>query len=229
MDLRIKRNIIPTRLLTAIVALIFSMSVSAQVSEPFDPSGDPYPDYLEEIYMDMDFEPNLATPVVPKTALKALSEYQIRQAKQLMHRMTVDMFRDDDVFVVSIPSDDLFLPNDTLLSKYAHESLSPLLPLMKDPYKYKIVVAVHTDDTGSEEYREDLSRERLNSIYDWMMDEIDKGQISEDIIIIPFSMASNDPIVENDTRDHRQENRRVEFYFVPGPELIRQAESGQLK
>lgn len=190
---------------------------------------DPYPDYLEETFMDMDFEPNLLTPPVPKTVIKEVAAYQKKTALGLKSKILVDIMRDDDVFVATIPTDDLFLPNDTLLHSYAARKLDIVAGLMKDPYMYKVVIAIHTDDTGSEYYREKLSLARLNSIYDWIMDAIDEGTIPEEIVIIPFSMGSNEPLVANDTRKHRKENRRLEFYFIPGPKMIELAKEHLLK
>lgn len=179
--------------------------------------------------MDMDFEPNLMTPKVPAEAQKAVSSYINKVGKSLKNKYTIDITRNNDVFVVVVPTDDLFLPNDTLFSKDADRILTPVLDLMKDPYMYKIVVALHTDDTGSEGYRQNLSTSRIYSVYDWLMDEIDEGKISEDIVIVPYAMGSNMPLVSNDTRKNRKENRRLEFYFIPGPKLIENALNKKLK
>lgn len=192
-------------------------------------NGQLYPGYNEETFMDMDFDPNLLTPEVPAAARNTIADYMRKTANSMKSAYIIDLMRDDEVLIVSIPTDEVFLPNDTLLSEYASKQLDPLLRLMSDPYMYKIVVAVHTDDTGSEHYRDMLSTARLNSIYDWFMDEIDAGKLSEDLIIIPFSMASSDPIQLNDTRAHRRENRRLEFYFIPGPKMIDLALKRQLK
>ena len=68
---------------------------------------------------------------------------------------------------------------------------------MKNPMMYKIVLAVHTDDTGSELYRDELSTSRLNSVYDWFMLAVESGQIQENLIIIPFAMSSTMPLADN--------------------------------
>lgn len=213
-------------LLTVVCSLIFSVNSLAQSADDL-PS--PYPDYQEDEFMDMDFEPNLMTPKVPAEAQKAVSSYINKVGKSLKNKYTIDITRNNDVFVVVVPTDDLFLPNDTLFSKDADRILTPVLDLMKDPYMYKIVVALHTDDTGSEGYRQNLSTSRIYSVYDWLMDEIDEGKISEDIVIVPYAMGSNMPLVSNDTRKNRKENRRLEFYFIPGPKLIENALNKKLK
>ena len=213
-------------LLTVVCSLIFSVNSLAQSADDL-PS--PYPDYQEDEFMDMDFEPNLMTPKVPAEAQKAVSSYINKVGKSLKNKYTIDITRNNDVFVVVVPTDDLFLPNDTLFSKDADRILTPVLDFMKDPYMYKIVVALHTDDTGSEGYRQNLSTSRIYSVYDWLMDEIDEGKISEDIVIVPYAMGSNMPLVSNDTRKNRKENRRLEFYFIPGPKLIENALNKKLK
>lgn len=179
--------------------------------------------------MDMSISENITTPRVPHNVKQAVQRHQKRLAQKLKSRYTVDLMRDDEVIVVCIPTDDLFLPNDTLFSQYALGQIAPLFELMKEPYTYKILLALHTDDTGSELYRQNLATARIYSAYDLMMDAIDQGKISEDIVIIPYAMADTEPLVANDTRKHRKENRRLEIYFIPGPELIENARKGNLK
>lgn len=189
---------------------------------------DPFKGYSEETFMDMDFEPNLATPVVGKKEKSAVVRAVARDAASLNRNYTVDLMRDNEVFVVTIPTDKLFAPNDTLLLPAASRLLDGLIAPMRNPLKYKIVLAVHTDNTGSETYRQSLSTTRLNSVYDWFMNRIDAGTISDRLIIIPFSMGSLMPLEMNDSRAHRAANRRLEVYFVPGPALIDEAHRRKL-
>ncbi|MCC8070729.1 MAG: OmpA family protein [Bacteroidales bacterium] len=191
----------------------------------------PYQGYSEEVFMDMEFEPNLATPVVPAKEKKAIVDYMARVAENMSRHkdLTVDLMREGEVMVVTVASDLLFLPNDTLLTPAAPGLLKPVLALMTDPMMYKIVLAMHTDDTGSEYYQELLSTSRLNSVYELVLKAIDEGSISEELIVIPFALGSDEPLVPNDTRRHRAENRRLEAYFIPGPKMIEQAHKNLLK
>lgn len=189
---------------------------------------DPYKGYNEETFMDMDFEPNLATPVVGAKEKPAVKRAVRKVADTLKSKYTVDLMRNDEVFIISIPAEDLFLPNDTLLCDRASRILAGITAPMSDPMAYKIVLAMHTDDTGSETYREALSTARLNSVYDWFMQEIESGRLNDTLLIIPFSMAGYMPLAPNDSREHRRENRRLEIYFIPGPSLIKAAHKGLL-
>lgn len=206
--------------------LLTGSNIHAQSKKSKD--NNPYLNYSEEVFMDMDFEPNLTTPIVPEKAKEALKKSVLDTAKKLHVAGNIDLMRDDEVIAVTIPTDRLFYPNDTILTDDADAILRPLLAPIEDPMMFKVVIAVHTDDTGSELYREYLSISRLNSVYDWFMNQIEKGHLNENLIIIPFSMASLMPLQPNDSRKKRSENRRLEIYYVPGPKLIDLANKGLL-
>ena len=208
------RKLLAPGLLGCILALGAAAGAYAQ---------DPYKNYSEEVFMDMDFEPNLTTPVVGAKEKAAVKKAVSRAANGLKGKYTVDLMRDGEVFVVSIPASELFLPNDTLLCPHAAKTLAGVLGTMQNPLAYKILLAMHTDDTGSEKYREALSLARLNSVYDWFVDQVEGGILSDGLIIIPFSMGSSMPVKPNDSMANRSENRRLEIYFVPGPATIKPA------
>lgn len=85
---------------------------------------------------------------------------------------------------------------------------------------YKVVYTVNSDNTGSESYRDALTDARMNTIYDWFWKKIDERKIPEELVIIPESFGSEKPVADNLSRENRRQNRRVEFYFIPGPRLI---------
>lgn len=188
----------------------------------------PYPDYDEFTFIDMDFKQNLATPTVDNHLRKLLAKAVKDEADRFQQKLPdalkkvvgVSLIRDGEVLVVTYPADELFNPNDSLFSKYADRALQTILPLMKDPYRYKVVFAVSTDDTGSESYRYALADARMNSIFDWFEKMMDANKIKEELVVIPEPLASDEPLADNLTRENRRKNRRIEFYFVPGPSLI---------
>lgn len=205
--------------------LVFMMSRSPLQASP-DKYVDPYKDYDETLFMDMDLEQNVMTPAVSQGDHAAVSHYMKRLGTQLTRKgYTVDLTRNDEVIIVTIPSDDLFQPNDTLLSPSAPGLLTPIVSQISgDPAWMKVVYTVHTDNTGSESYNQKLSHARNSSIYDWLL-----PQVNEQLIIIPYEMGDSDPIEPNDTRRGRAANRRVEIFLIPGPKMITQAHSGLLK
>lgn len=213
------------RLIILSAAIITGFALEAQ-----NQAVNPYPDYLEEVYLDMDFDQNLVTPEVPQqlrtsvaAAMRTTAEqFQSHLPEAMKKVIRVDLIRNGEVLIVTYPSEELFNPNDTLLSRYADRALQAILPLMKDPYMYKVMFAVNSDDTGSETYRDNLTEARQYSIYDWFFRNFDNGKIPEDIVVIPQGLGSSRPLPGTDflTTDNRRKNRRVEFYFIPGPKLI---------
>lgn len=207
----------------SIIFLMIAFAVIPMLAK--DDYVDPYKGYDESAYMDMGLEQNVMTPFVGKREHSSVKRYMNRLAQDLAkHHYTVDMTRNDEVIIITIPSDELFLPNDTLLAPTAPAKLSPIVSLHNDPEMIKMVYAVHTDNTGSPTYNMYLSHERNNSIYDWLLDNI-----SEDLIVIPYEFGDTDPLVANDSREGRKENRRLEIYLIPGPKMITLAHKGLLK
>lgn len=207
-------------LLSAILLLILPFGVYSKGKYV-----DPYKDYEESTFMDMDFEQNLLTPEVGPDEHGAIKKYMTRLGENLAKKgYIIDMERNDEVVVVTVPTDDLFLPNDTLLIPSGLKKITPVLTLLSDPEMFKLVYTVNTDNTGSREYNMRLSHQRNNSIYDWLL-----NQVNEDLIIIPFEMGDTAPVEDNHTRTGRAANRRVEFHLIPGPKMITQAHKGLLK
>lgn len=213
-------------LIARIVSLVALLLLAVGVHAASDKYVDPYKDYDETLFMDMDLEQNVMTPAVYSSDKGAVSHYMKRLGTQLARKgYTIDMTRDDEVIIITIPSDELFLPNDTLLAPTAPGRLAPLVAQISgDPAWMKVVYAVHTDNTGSESYNLSLSHARNSSIYDWLL-----PQVNEQLIVIPYEMGDTDPIEANDSRRGRAANRRVEFFLIPGPKMLTQAHSGLLK
>lgn len=187
---------------------------------------DPYADYDESAALDMELEENLATPVVQGPEKEPVKRYMRALAQKLGQKYKVELMRGGEVVVVTIPTDALFQPNDTLLGPDAAAQLRPLLPLFHTPDMFKLVYAVHTDDTGSEAYNDDLSAARSQSIYAWLMED---GRVNQDLFIINYEMGDSRPLAPNDTRARRAANRRLELFLVPGPRLITLAHQGRIK
>ena len=210
-------------LFASLTALTLSVSQPGLTAKAGN--NDPYADYDETVYMDMELEENLKAPAVGEREHAAVKNYMGRLGRDLVQKnYIVDLMRNDEVVLVTIPTDDLFLPNDTLLTPAAPGKLRPIISLLNDPMMFKVVYAVHTDNTGSPTYNLNLSHERNTSIYEWLLD-----QVSEDLIIIPYEFGDTEPLVANDSRKGRKENRRLEIFLIPGPKLITLAQKGALK
>jgi len=87
-------------------------------------------------------------------------------------------------------------------SKIELAELSAILNKYEDT---NIMLAGHTDSTGSEEYNLGLSRQRAQSVADYLtIRNVDQARFSVQ------GFGKSDPIASNDTAEGRAENRRVE-------------------
>src|SRR5690606_31251404 len=82
-----------------------------------------------------------------------------------------------------------------------------LLEVMKEnPGITKLRIEGHTDDRGSSEYNHKLSKDRAEAVAAWLAKHgVDKSRIAT------IGLGEEKPIAANDTPEHREDNRRVEF------------------
>ena len=132
----------------------------------------------------------------------------------------VEIMRDDEVIVITIPASQLFDPNDTVLNEVGKERLKPFLRMLKNPGFYKMLLVMHSDNTGSEMYTLNLTRQRVNAVFDWIEEY---GSVD---YVVPYALGDTDPIVDNNSVENRKRNRRLEIYLVPEKTMIQQAKKG---
>lgn len=168
---------------------------------------------------ELTLEQTLETPAVPAKANAYIRNYMKREALAI-HKLgyKVETMRKGEIVIVTIPADKLFGPNSTELLPTASADLKVFLPYFRVPDKFKVVLAMHTDDSGSDSYLTSLCEERIVALYDYF-DSNAKNTES----LIGYPIASADPLEENNTRVHRATNRRLEIYILPGAALIAEA------
>lgn len=136
---------------------------------------------------------------------------------------TVETFRNKEVLLVTIPAASLFAPNSTELRPDASVLLAPLKRYLKDPDMYSVLMVMHTDNTGSEVYRDHLTEERSKAVADWYAD-----QGADTTYLFPYAFGDDMPLVENNSMSNRERNRRLEVYLVPGKKMLEQAKKGRI-
>lgn len=204
------------RLYRIIALAVVAVAALAIASVSADNLPDPYEEYDKIEHWDLDIDDNIDLPAIPDDLKPAVRKYMKKLREDLLKRnYNVEFERNEEVLVVTIPTDELFLPNDTLLWSRSSRLLDPLKPLFSDPDNFKIVVSVNTDNTGSEAYNMRLSEDREKSINDWFESNSDP-----DLVYIVYGLGDTDPIEPNDTRSGRAANRRIEIYLIPGPKII---------
>lgn len=135
----------------------------------------------------------------------------------------VESFRNKEVLLITIPAHLLFDPNDTELKPGAQEYLTPIKRYLKDPDMFRVMLVMHTDNTGSDEYRDRLTMERVNSVFDWFEDSGANTQY-----LFSYALGDEMPLKPNDSMENRRQNRRLEIYLVPGTKMVQQALKGRI-
>lgn len=135
----------------------------------------------------------------------------------------VEAFRNKEVLLITIPAHLLFDPNDTELKNGAEEYLEPLKRYLREPDMFRVMLVMHTDNTGSEEYRDRLTVERVNSVFDWFEDTGINTKY-----LFSYALGDEMPLKPNDSMENRRQNRRLEVYLIPGKKMVEQAQKGRI-
>lgn len=103
----------------------------------------------------------------------------------------------------------LFEINSAVLTQESREYLNSVAELMKENTKIKILITGYTCDLGSKETNEKYSLMRAESVKYYLKQlGIDEKRITTD------AKADAQPVVPNDSEQHREANRRVGFSII---------------
>lgn len=122
---------------------------------------------------------------------------------------------DNYIIKYTIDASNLFAPNEFNLLNRATEFLGPVLPFLRQNGKYTVVAVMHTDDTGSEEYRDILCENRLLSVSEFF-----DTKLGAKSALVRFSLSDIQPLSPNNSFKNRAKNRRLEIYIAPGPTFL---------
>lgn len=170
--------------------------------------------------LDLSVAENIATPAVPakakpyiKGAMDQLRRYFVKDGFE------ASMLRDGEVLRVTVPCSRLFPPCGVELKPSAAAVLKPFATVVREPAKYKILVTVHTDDTGDDMYADSITAARANAIDDYLW----QLAREEETNVVPYGLGRDEPLAPNKSMAARASNRRVEFIIVPDRELLLQS------
>ena len=176
-----------------------------------------------DIY-ELSLDENIETPEIKNdNQADRIQEFQYDMAVAFKQsNYDVEIMRDDEVIVITIPASQLFEPNDTVLSKLGEAQLKPFLKMIKNPGFYKMLLVMHSDNTGSSEYTLNLTRQRVNNIFDWFEEN---GSVD---YVVPYALGETDPVVDNNSVENRKRNRRLEIFLIPEKTMLQQAKKGNI-
>ncbi|MDS1270082.1 OmpA family protein [Lipingzhangella sp. LS1_29] len=122
--------------------------------------------------------------------------------------------RDGDSETISLHSDVTFDHDEATLSGDAEEIVQEAAKTIEgniDPDATDITVIGHTDSTGSDDYNQDLSEERAETVRELLEEEL-----GDDFTFEVEGRGSGDPIADesgSDEEEAQARNRRVEFSY----------------
>lgn len=162
------------------------------------------------------FDKEFLTPKVPDKQKKRIKELMRHEAEALV-KLGYDVAtdRNGEVVVVTIPASRLFAPNETELSSSANTVLHNFMAYLRHPGKYKMLLKMHSDNTGSEQYNFDISEARVKAVHEYF-----NSKNSGNALLYEFYAGASEPLVAENSRINREKNRRLEIFLLPGPDMV---------
>jgi outer membrane protein OmpA-like peptidoglycan-associated protein len=143
----------------------------------------------------------------------AVGNYMDRQEAKLraeLERTGVSVTRIGNNITLNMPGNITFATNSADLNAGFFEVLNSVALVVNEFDQTVIEVAGHTDNTGSDQYNQQLSERRASAVAAYL----GTRKVRSDRIITVGEGESR-PIASNDTEAGRQQNRRVELTLVP--------------
>lgn len=137
---------------------------------------------------------------------QAEKEKQDLRARLLQQLNTVLATRDSARGLIANMSDVLFKSASFELLPGARERLAKVSGIVLAYPSLKLSVEGHTDSIGTDDYNQQLSEKRAESVREYLVQQ----GISSDTIVAT-GLGKTSPVATNDTPEGRQQNRRVEL------------------
>lgn len=114
---------------------------------------------------------------------------------------------EDNFMQVNIPSDISFATGSSQLTPEFRQVLNKIATNLKTYPNTQIVIAGHTDNTGTDAINNPLSLNRATQVRNYLVNQgVDAKRIRVE------GLGSKYPIANNNTAEGRADNRRVEIY-----------------
>lgn len=136
---------------------------------------------------------------------------------------TIEAFRNKEIILITIPASALFAPNSTELSENAPKLLAPIKRYMKNPDTFRVLLVMHTDNTGSEQYRENITADRVDAVSEWF-----DNSGADTSYVFSYAFGDDNPLLPNTSMENRAKNRRLEVYLMPGQKMLTEAKKGKI-
>ena len=149
-----------------------------------------------------------------------IGHYMDRQAAEIEQDLQgASVERVGEGIKITFNSGLLFDVNKATLRDASKAELTKLAQILNKYPDTNILVEGHTDNTGSEEYNLELSRQRAQSVENYLASlNVDPTRFTI------MGYGESQPVATNDTAEGRQQNRRVDLAIMANDKLKKQAE-----
>lgn len=158
------------------------------------------------------------------TAGSLIGRHMDKQAEEMRRDLEgAKVERVGEGIKITFDSGILFDSNKSELRSQAKENIDKLAVILLKYPDTNILVAGHTDASGSDEYNQKLSESRANTVANYA-----KGRGVEGARFTVVGYGESDPVASNDTPQGMQQNRRVEIAIFANEKMKKAAENGTL-
>jgi outer membrane protein OmpA-like peptidoglycan-associated protein len=119
----------------------------------------------------------------------------------------LDHLRLERQFVLTLQDGAYFDFDSALLAPGTQRQIDRFVTELKGTNDMLLVVAGHTDNTGSEDYNFELGQKRAASVIRYLISR--KG--FDPLRVKAISYGASAPLADNNTREGRRKNRRIEI------------------
>ncbi len=173
--------------------------------------------------VDLSKEPKAAELIRKFQDLEARQKLMNGPLSPKQGKCNIEAFRKKEVILITIPASELFAPNSIDLSDRASKYLTPIKRYMKDPDMFRVLLVMHTDNTGSTQYRDNITADRVDAVTAWFED-----QGADTSYTFSYAYGDESPLVPNTSIENRDKNRRLEVYLMPGEKMLEEAKKGKI-
>jgi outer membrane protein OmpA-like peptidoglycan-associated protein len=135
---------------------------------------------------------------------------QEAKLRQRLQNSGVSVTRVGDSIVLNMPSNITFASNQSAVKPEFYDTLNSVALVLQEYDQTEVAVVGHTDADGSDEYNQNLSRQRAASVARYLTSQqLASGRFSVE------GRGEQEPVASNASFSGKQKNRRVEITIQP--------------
>ena len=113
-------------------------------------------------------------------------------------------------FQLTLPTEVLFDVDESELRPDAEQALTDVLAVLLEYPEATLLIEGHTDASGTPEHNRQLSEARAVAVREWLKSRRGSARWRFEVV----GLGESQPVASNDTRESRQQNRRVEITIL---------------